>query len=167
MRFPCACGEREKWLSPSHPTCAALSCAQRTRSSGLVVRDARRCRAPHHEGHVLPSSREAAGRGGGSRPHPEELAKQASRRMKPLQWKYSRTEEIMRIILAKLAATLLALALISAPAAAQTKVTIAVGGGACLCYLQTVLAKQLGEYDKAGLSVELFDLKGGSGAPRA
>ena len=36
-------------------------------------------------------------------------------------------------------------------AAAQTKVTIAVGGGACLCYLPTVLAKQLGEYDKAGL----------------
>src|SRR5216684_7128950 len=33
---------------------------------GLMVRDARRCRAPHHEG---------------PRPHPEELAKQASRRM--------------------------------------------------------------------------------------
>jgi hypothetical protein len=29
---------------------------------GLVVRDARRCRAPHHEGHLLPP-REAAGRG--------------------------------------------------------------------------------------------------------
>jgi hypothetical protein len=51
---------------PSQVACAALSCAQRARSSGLVVRDARRCRAPHHEGHVLPSSREAAGRGGGS-----------------------------------------------------------------------------------------------------
>src|ERR1700681_4125561 len=87
--------------------------------------------------------------------------------MKPLQWKYSRTEEIIKTILAKLAATLLALVLISAPAAAQTKVTIAVGGGACLCYLPTVLAKQLGEYDKAGLSVELVDLKGGSDALKA
>jgi len=59
----------------------------------------------------------------------------------------------MKTILARLAATLLALALTSAPAAAQTKVTIAVGGGACLCYLPTVLAKQLGEYDKAGLAI--------------
>src|SRR3978361_2101448 len=49
-------------------------------------------------------------------------------------------------------------------ATAQTKITIAVGGGACLCYLPTVLAKQLGEYDKAGLAVELVDLKGGSDA---
>ena len=40
-------------------------------------------------------------------------------------------------------------------------------GGACLCYLPTVLAKQLGEYDKAGLAVELIDLKGGSDALKA
>jgi NitT/TauT family transport system substrate-binding protein len=52
-------------------------------------------------------------------------------------------------------------------AAAQSKVTIAVGGGACLCYLPTVLAKQLGEFDKAGLAVELVDLKGGSDALKA
>ena len=52
-------------------------------------------------------------------------------------------------------------------AAAQSKVTIAVGGGACLCYLPTVLAKQLGEYDKAGVAVELVDLKGGSDALKA
>jgi NitT/TauT family transport system substrate-binding protein len=52
-------------------------------------------------------------------------------------------------------------------AAAQSKVTIAIGGGSCLCYLPTVLAKQLGEYDKAGLSVELVDLKGGSDALKA
>jgi len=52
-------------------------------------------------------------------------------------------------------------------AAAQTKITVAVGGGACLCYLPTVLAKQLGEYDKAGLAVELVDLKGGSDALKA
>jgi NitT/TauT family transport system substrate-binding protein len=63
--------------------------------------------------------------------------------------------------------TLVALAMISTSASAQSKVTIAVGGGACLCYLPTVLAKQLGEYDKAGLSVELVDLKGGSDALKA
>ena len=61
----------------------------------------------------------------------------------------------MRTMLGRLAATLLALVLISESAAAQTKVTIAVGGGACLCYLPTVLAKQLGEYEKAGLTVEV------------
>ena len=70
-------------------------------------------------------------------------------------------------MLEKLAGTLLALLLISAPASAQTKVTIAVGGGACLCYLPTVLANQLGEYEKAGLKVDLVDLKGGSDALKA
>src|ERR1700732_2317361 len=78
--------------------------------AGLVVRDARYGRAPHHEGHLLPSPREAVGKGrgwgersddnaavpaespppptpprharcawreGSSRPHLEELAKQA------------------------------------------------------------------------------------------
>jgi NitT/TauT family transport system substrate-binding protein len=67
----------------------------------------------------------------------------------------------------RLIGTLLALFLTSGLAAAQTKITIAVGGGACLCYLPTVLAKQLGEYDKAGLAVELVDLKGGSDALKA
>lgn len=57
--------------------------------------------------------------------------------------------------------------MVSHAATAQTKVTIAVGGGACLCYLPTVLAKQLGEFDKAGLAVELVDLKGGSDALKA
>ena len=38
---------------------------------------------------------------------------------------------------------------------------------ACLCYLPTVLAKQLGAYEKAGLAVELVDLKGGSDALKA
>ncbi|UGA41030.1 ABC transporter substrate-binding protein [Bradyrhizobium quebecense] len=69
--------------------------------------------------------------------------------------------------LGKLAGMLLALTLSTGLAAAQSKITIAVGGGACLCYLPTVLAKQLGEYDKAGLAVELVDLKGGSDALRA
>src|SRR5260370_5607517 len=65
------------------------------------------------------------------------------------------------------AATVLALFLMSERAAAQRKVPIAVGGGSCLCYLPSVLAKQLGEFDKAGLAVELVDLKGGSDALKA
>jgi NitT/TauT family transport system substrate-binding protein len=73
----------------------------------------------------------------------------------------------MRTIFGRLAATLLALVLVCDLAAAQAKVTIAVGGGACLCYLPTVLAQQLGEFEKAGLAVELVDLKGGSDALRA
>ena len=79
----------------------------------------------------------------------------------------------MKTMLEKLAGAALALALISTPAmfptpaSAQSKVTIAVGGGACLCYLPTVLAKQLGEYEKAGLAVDLVDLKGGSDALKA
>src|SRR4030088_2868448 len=79
----------------------------------------------------------------------------------------SGTEDTMRTIFGRLAATLLALVLMADLAAAQSKITIAVGGGACLCYLPTVLAKQLGEYDKAGLAVELVDLKGGSDALKA
>src|ERR1700730_3898917 len=77
------------------------------------------------------------------------------------------TEETMRTIFSRLAATLLALFLMSDLAAAQSKITVAVGGGSCLCYLPTVLAKQLGEFDKAGLAVELVDLKGGSDALKA
>jgi sulfonate transport system substrate-binding protein len=63
-------------------------------------------------------------------------------------------------------AVLGALALLTGAASAQgkAKVTIAVGGAGCLCYLPTVLAKQLGEYDKAGLEIELVDFKGGSQA---
>ena len=70
----------------------------------------------------------------------------------------------MRNIIGRLAGAFLALALSSGLAAAQSKVTIAVGGSACLCYLPTVLARQLGEYEKAGVAVELVDLKGGSRA---
>jgi NitT/TauT family transport system substrate-binding protein len=76
-------------------------------------------------------------------------------------------EEMMRTIFSGLFATLLGLLATAHPAAAQSKVTIAVGGGACLCYLPTVLARELGEYDKAGLAVELVDLKGGSDALKA
>ena len=73
----------------------------------------------------------------------------------------------MKKIIGRMAGALLALVLTSGLAGAQSRITIAVGGGACLCYLPTVLAQQLGEYDKAGLAVELVDLKGGSDALRA
>jgi sulfonate transport system substrate-binding protein len=76
-------------------------------------------------------------------------------------------EDTMRTMFGRFAGTVLALFLTSGLAAAQSKITIAVGGGACLCYLPTVLAKQLGEFDKAGLAVELVDLKGGSDALKA
>src|SRR3954462_11469777 len=59
-------------------------------------------------------------------------------------------------------AALATLALMSGAAMAQSKVTIAVGGAGCLCYLPTMLAEQLGEYKKAGVEVELVDFKGGS-----
>src|SRR6201986_3793143 len=73
----------------------------------------------------------------------------------------------MKMLLERLAGAAFALAMMSTPAMAQTKITIAVGGGACLCYLPTVLAQQLGEFEKAGLDVELVDLKGGSDALKA
>jgi NitT/TauT family transport system substrate-binding protein len=76
-------------------------------------------------------------------------------------------EEVMNKLFGRLAGALLALTLTSGLAAAQSKVTVAIGGGACLCYLPTVLARQLGEYEKAGLAVELVDLKGGSDALKA
>jgi NitT/TauT family transport system substrate-binding protein len=60
-----------------------------------------------------------------------------------------------------------AVALSSGLALAQSKVSIAVGGASCLCYLPTVLAKQLGEYEKAGVTVELIEFKGGSDALKA
>jgi NitT/TauT family transport system substrate-binding protein len=76
-------------------------------------------------------------------------------------------EETMTRIFTRLAGTLFALMLGSGAALAESKITIAVGGGACLCYLPTVLAKQLGEFDKAGVAVDLVDLKGGSDALKA
>jgi NitT/TauT family transport system substrate-binding protein len=60
------------------------------------------------------------------------------------------------------AAALMALALSSGVALAQSKVVISIGGAACLCYLPTVLAQELGEYKKAGIDAELVDFKGGS-----
>ncbi len=58
-------------------------------------------------------------------------------------------------------AALLAMGGISA---AQSKVTLAIGGASCLCYLPTVLTKQLGNFKKAGVDVEMVNFKGGSQA---
>ena len=67
----------------------------------------------------------------------------------------------------RLAATFAALLLSSGFALAQSKVTLAVGGGTCLCYLPTMLAQALGEYEKAGVNVEIVDFKGGSESLKA
>ena len=69
--------------------------------------------------------------------------------------------------LRRLGFALAALVLSSGFALAQTKITLAVGGGSCLCYLPTILAKQLGEFEKAGLAVEVVDFKGGSESLKA
>jgi NitT/TauT family transport system substrate-binding protein len=65
-------------------------------------------------------------------------------------------------LLSRAAAALGVLAL--ACGAAVAKVTIAIGGAGCLCYLPTVLAEQLGEYKQAGVEIELINFKGGSQA---
>ncbi len=65
-------------------------------------------------------------------------------------------------LLSRVAASLAVLALASGVAVA--KITIAIGGAGCLCYLPTVLAEQLGEYKKAGVDIELVNFKGGSQA---
>ncbi len=63
--------------------------------------------------------------------------------------------------LAAIAAMVLAM---SGGATAQSKVTIAVWRLLLPRFLPTVLAEQLGEYEKAGLTVTLADFKGGSPA---
>ena len=73
----------------------------------------------------------------------------------------------MKIMMRRLLLSLAALVLSSGLALAQSKVTLAVGGGGCLCYLPTMLAKQLGEYEKAGVNVEIVDFKGGSDSLKA
>lgn len=67
----------------------------------------------------------------------------------------------------RFAAVLAALVFSSGFAFAQSKVTLAVGGGGCLCYLPTILAKQLGEFEKAGIAVDVVDFKGGSESLKA
>jgi len=67
-----------------------------------------------------------------------------------------------RKVATALAALVLSTGLMSGFAQAQSKITLAVGGASCLCYLPTMLAKELGEFQKAGLNVEVVDFKGGS-----
>jgi NitT/TauT family transport system substrate-binding protein len=68
----------------------------------------------------------------------------------------------------RLATVLTALALSTGVALAQMpKVTLAIGGASCLCYLPTMLAHQLGEFKKAGVDVEVIQFKGGSEALKA
>src|ERR1700693_6627361 len=73
----------------------------------------------------------------------------------------------MPAFIRRLGISLAALLLSSGLALAQSKVTIAVGGGGCLCYLPTILAQQRGEFEKAGIAVEIVDFKGGSESLKA
>ncbi|MFZ0847162.1 MAG: ABC transporter substrate-binding protein [Pseudolabrys sp.] len=72
-----------------------------------------------------------------------------------------------RGIFRSLVASFAALILSSGLALAQSKVTIAVGGASCLCYLPTMLAESLGEFKKAGVEVEVIQFKGGSESLKA
>ena len=65
------------------------------------------------------------------------------------------------------AALVVSAGLTAGAALAQSKVTLAIGGASCLCYLPTMLAHQLGEYKKAGVDVEVVQFKGGSEALKA
>lgn len=67
----------------------------------------------------------------------------------------------------KLIAVAAAVVTMGGAAAAQSKITLAIGGAGCLCYLPTVLTKQLGNFEKAGLDVEMVNFKGGSQALKA
>jgi len=67
----------------------------------------------------------------------------------------------------RLGVSLAALVFSSGLVLAQSKVTLAVGGGSCLCVLPTMLAQALGEYEKAGVNVEVVDFKGGSESLKA
>src|SRR6476620_10237424 len=78
-----------------------------------------------------------------------------------LLWPPRKKDQMMNMF-RRLCVALGALVLASGAAVAQTKVTIAVGGAGCLCYLPTVLAQQLGEYERAGVNENLVDFKGGS-----
>jgi NitT/TauT family transport system substrate-binding protein len=68
----------------------------------------------------------------------------------------------------RFAAALAALIVSSGIAYAQMpKVTLAIGGASCLCYLPTMLAHQLGEFKKAGVDVTIVQFKGGSESLKA
>src|SRR6188768_2016107 len=73
----------------------------------------------------------------------------------------------MPVVLRRFGVALAALVLSSGLALAQSKVTLAIGGASCLCYLPTMLAHQLGEFKKAGVEVDVVDFKGGSESLKA
>jgi NitT/TauT family transport system substrate-binding protein len=73
----------------------------------------------------------------------------------------------MTRLIRRLAVSLAVLTFSSGLALAQSKVTIAVGGASCLCYLPTMLAEALGEFKKAGVNVEVVQFKGGSESLKA
>lgn len=73
----------------------------------------------------------------------------------------------MSTLFRRLGVSLAAVLLSSGLALAQSKVTLAIGGASCLCYLPTMLAKQLGEFEKAGVAVDVVEFKGGSDALKA
>jgi NitT/TauT family transport system substrate-binding protein len=73
----------------------------------------------------------------------------------------------MKMLMRSMLSSLAALAMMSSFALAQSKVTIAVGGASCLCYLPTMLAESLGEFKKAGVNVEVVQFKGGSESLKA
>ncbi len=71
-------------------------------------------------------------------------------------------------LIRRLGVSLAALVLSSSFALAQMpKVTLAIGGASCLCYLPTMLAQQLGEFKKAGVDVNVVQFKGGSESLKA
>jgi NitT/TauT family transport system substrate-binding protein len=76
-------------------------------------------------------------------------------------------EDVMPALFRRFATTLAALLLSSGFALAQSKVTIAIGGASCLCYLPTMLAESLGEFKKAGVEVDVVQFKGGSESLKA
>jgi NitT/TauT family transport system substrate-binding protein len=70
-------------------------------------------------------------------------------------------------LLGRLGVSLAALLLSSGLALAQSKVTLAIGGASCLCYLPTMLAHQLGAFKQAGVEVDVVQFKGGSQSLKA
>lgn len=74
---------------------------------------------------------------------------------------------LFRRLVVSLAALLLSSGFMSGLAQAQSKVTLAIGGASCLCYLPTMLAQQLGEFKKAGVDVDVVQFKGGSDSLKA
>jgi NitT/TauT family transport system substrate-binding protein len=91
----------------------------------------------------------------------------AYRQRETLRLRPPKEEAMSARALRGLAVTFAALVLSTGLALAQSKVTLAVGGASCLCYLPTMLAKQLGAFEKAGVNVEVVEFKGGSDALKA